>query len=91
MGRNGCVEQELKEFHESRPDEVESSLIFAGLAAMRDPPRESVKESISTAHEAGIRVCMITGDHPTTAMAIATQLGMIEPGEDHLVVTGTCC
>lgn len=55
---------------------VESKLCFVGFAGMIDPPREEVKESIALCHQAGIRVVMITGDHPITAFAIARQLGL---------------
>lgn len=56
---------------------AEKDLIFLGLQAMLDPPREEVKESIKRCQEAGIKVIMITGDHLTTAQAIAKQLGII--------------
>lgn len=57
--------------------EAEQKLIFAGLMGMIDPPREEVRESILTCKRAGIKTIMITGDHQTTAEAIARQLGMI--------------
>lgn len=55
---------------------AEQNMIFAGLQAMIDPPREEVKAAIKQCQEAGIRVIMITGDHLTTAKAIAKQLGI---------------
>ncbi|MBI2147692.1 calcium-translocating P-type ATPase, SERCA-type [Candidatus Woesearchaeota archaeon] len=55
---------------------VERNLIFVGMQAMIDPPREGVKESIATCHAAGIRVIMITGDHQRTAEAIAKEIGI---------------
>jgi len=54
---------------------VEKELIFLGLVAMIDPPREEVKKAIQECVTAGIRTVMITGDHKNTAVAIATQLG----------------
>lgn len=55
---------------------AEKNMIFVGLQAMIDPPRESAKESIKHCHEAGIRVIMITGDNLLTAKAIAKQLNI---------------
>jgi Ca2+-transporting ATPase len=57
-------------------DEAESDLTFVGLAGLADPPRPGVKEAIAACHTAGIRPVMITGDHPLTARAIASQIGL---------------
>jgi len=65
---------------------VESGLVFVGLQAMIDPPRPEAITAVEQCHNAGIRVKMITGDHPGTAMAIARQLGIIGEGGD--VLTG---
>jgi Ca2+-transporting ATPase len=64
--------------------ETEVSLTFLGLAVFWDPPRAEVPDAIRSAQAAGIRVIMITGDHPATALAIARRIGI--PGER--VVTG---
>ncbi len=56
--------------------EAEQNMVFVGLQAMIDPPRKEVKNSIKVCQEAGIRVMMITGDHLSTAKAIADQLGI---------------
>lgn len=57
-------------------EDAENGMIFVGLQAMIDPPREEVKDSIKRCHDAGIRVIMITGDHLITAQAIAQELGI---------------
>ncbi|GAA1703006.1 cation-transporting P-type ATPase [Microcella alkalica] len=53
-----------------------SGLTFLGMEGMDDPPREGVAEAIRECRAAGIRVMMITGDHPVTATAIAERLGL---------------
>ncbi|KAI8927779.1 PMR1-type calcium-transporting P-type ATPase [Entophlyctis helioformis] len=53
-----------------------TDLVFLGLAAMYDPPRPGISDTIRTLVEAGIRVVMLTGDSDGTATAIATQLGI---------------
>ncbi len=54
----------------------EKDLIFVGLQAMIDPPREEAKESIAKCSSAGIKVIMITGDYKKTAEAIGKELGL---------------
>jgi len=65
---------------------AERDLIFAGLAGMIDPPREEACIAVAKCKSAGIRPVMITGDHPATAAAIATELEILERGSR--VVTG---
>ncbi|MCX6709926.1 MAG: HAD-IC family P-type ATPase, partial [Candidatus Woesearchaeota archaeon] len=65
-----------KETKENIEKNAENSLVFVGLQAMIDPPREEVKEAIEKCRTADIRVIMITGDHKTTAIAIAKELGI---------------
>ena len=69
-------------------DALERDLVFAGVVGMIDPPRTEVAAAIAEAHRAGIRVVMITGDHPRTASRIAADLG-IAPREGSVVVAGT--
>lgn len=67
-------------------DTMERDLVFAGTVGMIDPPREEAATAIREAHRAGIRVMMITGDHPRTAVRIATDLGIV--GKDATALTG---
>lgn len=69
--------REVKSGGDDRLERFESDLIFVGLMGMLDPPRKEVKESIATCYDAGIKTIMITGDHQTTAVAIARQLGVL--------------
>jgi len=61
-------------------ESLEHDLIFVGTVGIIDPPREEAAVAIREAHRAGIRVIMITGDHPRTAARIAADLGIVEPG-----------
>ncbi len=63
---------------------MEKGLTFLGLVGIIDPPRKEVKQTIQECRDAGIRVCMITGDHPRTAFAIGCLLGIAKPDEEHL-------
>ena len=64
----------------------ENDLILIGLSAMIDPPREAVYDSIAEAQKAGIKTIMITGDHKTTAQAIAKDIGLMNEGD--MALTG---
>jgi sodium/potassium-transporting ATPase subunit alpha len=57
-------------------DTIERNLTFLGLVAIIDPPRREVPEAVTRCRQAGIRVIMITGDHPLTAVAIAQKVGL---------------
>lgn len=64
---------------------AESDLTFAGFVGLADPPRPEVKAAIAGCQNAGIRIVMMTGDHPFTARAIAQEVGIADAG---VVVTG---
>uniref|UniRef100_A0A803JH68 Sodium/potassium-transporting ATPase subunit alpha n=1 Tax=Xenopus tropicalis TaxID=8364 RepID=A0A803JH68_XENTR len=59
-----------------------SGLCFAGLISMIDPPRATVPDAVMKCRTAGIRVIMVTGDHPITAKAIAASVGIISEGSE---------
>jgi len=61
-------------------ESLERDLVFVGTVGIIDPPREEAAVAIREAHRAGIRVIMITGDHPRTAARIAEDLGIVEAG-----------
>lgn len=67
------------------PDDIresEQELIFIGLMAMIDPPRQEARDAVRRCREAGIRPIMITGDHQQTAVSIACDLGIVNDATD---------
>lgn len=66
-------------------DDAERALIFTGLVGLEDPPRPEVAVAIAQCHAAGIKVIMITGDHPHTAVAIARQIGLVRSANPRVV------
>ena len=69
-----------------RREDAERHLCFLGLVAMLDPPRPEVAEAVARCHEAGMRIIVITGDHPTTGATIARKVGIGD--EASPIVTG---
>jgi P-type Ca2+ transporter type 2C len=67
-------------------EHLEDELTFLGVVGMIDPPRAEAAASVAAAQAAGVRVLMITGDHPATARAIAAELDIAPP--DGVVCTG---
>ncbi|MCW5849417.1 MAG: cation-translocating P-type ATPase [Anaerolineae bacterium] len=63
------------------PQVVEHELVFLGLVGIIDPPRLEAPTAVAEAKRAGIRPIMITGDHATTALAIARAIGLAQPGD----------
>lgn len=61
---------------EARDDEPEDHLRLLGLAMLWDPPRAEIADAVKTAQRAGVRIVMITGDHPGTARAVAEVIGI---------------
>jgi len=75
---------------ESPAEEMETDLIWLGLVGMMDPPRTEAKEAVRKCFQAGIRVIMVTGDHPDTALAVGREIGLVLPKRTNAaVLTGT--
>ncbi len=70
-------------------DGLEGTLVLTGLQAMQDPPRPAASAAVAACHTAGIAVKMITGDHLGTAMAVATQIGLVTGSGSGQGLTGT--
>jgi P-type Ca2+ transporter type 2C len=69
-----------------------SELVFVGLVGMKDPIHSDVPDAVQQAKSAGVRIIMATGDHKTTALAIAREIGLLDGVQQHegpLVMTGT--
>ncbi len=62
-------------------ENAEQEMMFLGLVGMIDPPRPEAAEAVKRCERAGIKVVMITGDHPVTAQAIARELGILKTGK----------
>ncbi len=77
-----------RELAQDTPREAwERDLVFLGLVALEDPPRPEVPAAIRTCRTAAIKLVMVTGDHPHTALAIAREIGLVL-GDAPRVVTG---
>ncbi|MCK6322695.1 HAD-IC family P-type ATPase, partial [Streptococcus agalactiae] len=68
-------------------ENLEQHMVFIGLIAMSDPPREGVREAIDKCHAASIRIIMVTGDYGLTALSIAKNIGIIR-NDDAKVISG---
>jgi Ca2+-transporting ATPase len=75
----------IESMQTQKKQELEHDLVFVGVVGFTDPPRAQVKDAIRACRNAGIKVVMITGDHPETARAVATEVGI----DNSRVVTGT--
>ena len=69
-----------RESYAGADEDLEHELVYVGVAGIIDPPRPEATDAVARAQRAGVRVVMITGDHPGTAVAIASELGIVEPG-----------
>ena len=75
-----------RKFTDAVQDDPYTSLIFMGFIGLLDPPRKGVQDVIRQLNQAGVRVVMVTGDHPGTASAIARKLDL--PGDVNAVIHG---
>lgn len=64
---------------------LEENLVFLGLIAMSDPPRQGVREAIDKCHRASIRIIMVTGDYGLTALSIAKKIGIVKGGDAQVI------
>jgi len=81
----GCASRALSE-EAWAGGEPDRGFRFAGLLALEDPVREGVADAVAQCRESGIHIVMVTGDHPSTATAVAREIGL--GGEEPAVVTG---
>lgn len=88
----GIAERELKNPKDLNPENLKSlesfvgNLVFLGVAALRDPIRNDVKEAMAVTRKAGVQVLMATGDHRLTALAVGQELGF--NGRPETVING---
>ncbi|MFN8877778.1 MAG: cation-translocating P-type ATPase [Gemmatimonadota bacterium] len=85
MGDDALRVLAIAERRDATEGTAQEGLTLLGLAGMSDPPRPGVPDALARCRDAGIRVVMITGDHPRTATAVARELGILGGGR---VVTG---
>lgn len=84
LPRDGSIPIALSDY---TTDNIENNLVFLGLEAMQDPPRDEIKQAIDECHRAGIKIIMVTGDYELTALAIAKKIHIVT-GPDPKVITG---
>ncbi len=69
-------------------EQIEADLIYLGAVAIIDPPRDGTKQAIEICKTAGIRPIMITGDHRKTAVAVASEIGLVSDAKSAITVEG---
>ncbi len=89
LARKTMAQSSRESLEAASQESIEHGLEWIGLAALADPPRPESKAAIAACKKAGIKINMITGDHPLTAEAIARNLGILEPNETGAVLSGS--
>jgi Ca2+-transporting ATPase len=77
----------FREENEINKEDYLNSLVFIGMIGFLDPPRMDIKDAMLLCRKAGIKIVMITGDHPLTALNIAKKVGLVDESEQS-VITG---
>ncbi len=75
-----------KEGTDINKDDYLNDLVYVGTIGFLDPPRLDIKDAIVSCRNAGIRIVMITGDHPKTALNIAKKTGIIDEAEQNVII-----
>ena len=75
-----------KEMHNTKREHIETHITFLGLLGLYDKPRASARHAVESAKASGVRIVMVTGDNPLTALAIAKEVGLAK--DTDRVVTG---
>jgi len=75
----------FKEEASIKAEDFLNSLVYTGMIGFIDPPRLDIKEAITACRKAGIKIVMITGDHPLTALNIAKKVGMVDESENKTI------
>ncbi|MBL7872555.1 MAG: cation-translocating P-type ATPase [Cyclobacteriaceae bacterium] len=74
-----------KEEAELNKEDYLNSLIYVAMIGFLDPPRLDIKDAILSCRKAGIKIVMITGDHPLTALNIAKKVGLVDETEQNVI------
>jgi calcium-translocating P-type ATPase len=74
-----------KKLPDDKQDDPEQQMVLAGLVGLADPARPEVPDAIRKCHAAGIKVIMVTGDHPLTALAIGREIGLVASANPSII------
>lgn len=77
-----------REGKELKQEDFLTDLVYVGMIGFLDPPRLDIKDAVASCRKAGIKIVMITGDHPLTALNIAKQTGLVEEEEEQVITGG---